>query len=305
MTALSGLALLMEGSTADKGRHARSIRRAADWLMHECHNRSGLITKEHDPSETGRYTFGHGYAALFLACVYETAEDKALRHRLQGALNRAVQFTASAQSTRGGWFYTAAKDANDQDEGATTLVQIQGLRAAHSAGIPVDGMMWQKALQYLQNSTTVRGGVVYSLSSGGVAAGTERPALTAGAIAAAFSPDEYSSNLAKKWIAYCRTAIPLPRFGRFGHDEFTHFYFAQAVYGLGDNGYAKLFPKSAASDRLTWTSYRTGVFDHLLKTQDKDGSWRAGAMNIGPVYSTALNLVILQLDKNVLPVFEK
>ena len=30
--------------------------------------------------------------------------------------------------------------------------------------------------------------------------------------------------------------------GRFGHDEYTHYYFAQAMYVLGDDGWEKLFP---------------------------------------------------------------
>src|SRR6478752_3766916 len=33
MTALAGMALLMEGSTVSQGRYAENIRRAADWLM--------------------------------------------------------------------------------------------------------------------------------------------------------------------------------------------------------------------------------------------------------------------------------
>src|SRR5262249_35002094 len=108
MTALAGLALLMDGSTASTGPHAKSIRRAADWVMHECRNPNGLISKLDDLGEAGRYTFGHGYAILFLASLYENEQDRALRHELQGVLNRAVQFTASAQTTRGGWGYISA-----------------------------------------------------------------------------------------------------------------------------------------------------------------------------------------------------
>src|SRR5262245_29971054 len=46
MTALAGMALLMEGSTVREGKYAKNIRRAADWLMERSQkggNRNGLI----------------------------------------------------------------------------------------------------------------------------------------------------------------------------------------------------------------------------------------------------------------------
>ena len=50
----------------------------------------------------------------------------------------------------------------------------------------------------------------------------------------AFSAGEYKSDLCKKWLKYCQTAIPLNQGGvRIGHDEYTHYYYAQALYILG------------------------------------------------------------------------
>src|SRR5262245_19250105 len=45
MTALAGIALLMEGSTMREGKYAENIRRAVDWLMETERTRSnGLIS---------------------------------------------------------------------------------------------------------------------------------------------------------------------------------------------------------------------------------------------------------------------
>src|SRR4029077_7004399 len=58
MTALGGLAMLMEGSTIKEGKYSKHIRRAADWLMERSMrgaNRDGLIGNPDHPSETGRY----------------------------------------------------------------------------------------------------------------------------------------------------------------------------------------------------------------------------------------------------------
>ena len=50
---------------------------------------------------------------------------------------RAVKYTINAQSSRGGWYYTSKADGHDHDEGSVTITQVQALRAARNAGIPV------------------------------------------------------------------------------------------------------------------------------------------------------------------------
>jgi hypothetical protein len=82
-----------------------------------------------------------------------------------------------------------------------------------------------------------------------------------------------------------------------------HYYYAQALYILGEEGYKKLFPDAKESELLTWTKYRKSMFDHLIRTQNADGSWSGGY--IGPVFSTATHLTILQLDNGTLPIYQK
>src|SRR5438552_18007333 len=69
MTALAGMALLMEGSTIREGKYAPNIRRCADWLMERSmrgNNRDGLVGNPDHPSEAGRYRYGHGLGTLVL-----------------------------------------------------------------------------------------------------------------------------------------------------------------------------------------------------------------------------------------------
>src|SRR5579884_4049452 len=56
MTALSGMALLMEGSTIREGKYADRIRRAVDWLMVRSQP-NGLIGNPNHPGEAGRYMY--------------------------------------------------------------------------------------------------------------------------------------------------------------------------------------------------------------------------------------------------------
>jgi hypothetical protein len=303
MTALSGIAFLMEGSTLRTGKYAENVRRTTDWLM-SVSQRNGVISPLNN---MGRgYMHDHGYALLFLACVYGEEDDVNTRRKLEGILTRAVDFTGKAQSSRGGWTYTSCAEGGDGDEGSVTVTQLQALRAAKNAGIVVPKSIMDKAMKYLENSTTPDGGVVYSLGMGR-AQGGGRPALTAAAIACGFSAGQYDSALVKKWFQFCKTNIPIASATRFGHDEYTNYYYAQAMYMLGDNGYAKMFPQSRESERLTWSKYRKAMFDSLTKQQSSDGSWSGSGSwgHIGPVYASSMALTIMQLDKGTLPIFQR
>src|SRR5207248_1842583 len=277
------------------------IRLATDWLMSRAVP-SGQIGNPMIPGEAGRYMYGHGFAILFLSSVYGEEEDGDRRKKLERILTKAVEFTGKAQTNRGGWGYVSAADGGDFDEGSVTITQLQGLRSGRNAGIVVPKSIIDKAVKYLKDSTTPRGGVIYSLAHGGAAVGGERPPLTAAAIACAFSAGEYNSELAKKWIEYCRTAIPIGR-GRIGHDEYLHYYYSQAIYILGENGYARLFPRASKEDQITWSKYKAAMFDHLVATQQRDGSWSGGY--IGPVFTTAVYLTILQLENGNLPIYQR
>jgi hypothetical protein len=249
--------------------------------------------------------YGHGFGLLFLASVYGDEEDRERREKLKDILTRGVKYIANAQSTQGGWYYTSKVDGGDNDEGSVTVTQMQALRACKNAGIPVPKAVVKQGYNYLKNSTTQRGGVVYSLGRGGNGApvGGERPALTAAAIACLFSAGEYKDELIKKWFKYCKSAIPVGQAARMGHDEYTQFYFAQSVYFLGDDGWEKLFGNTPAAERLTWSAYRADMFEHLLRTQGADGTFGNGG--VGTVYSTSIYCIILQLDLGTLPIFQR
>jgi hypothetical protein len=307
MTGLSGMALLMEGSTINDGKYAHHVRKAVDWLMDRC-QRNGLLGNT-TVGERERYMYGHGFGLLFLASVYGEEEDLDRRKRLEDVLVRAVQFSGKAQTSRGGWGYLANgcnSEGDGIDEGSVTITQVQALRAARNAGITVPTSIIDRAIEYLKKSTMASGGVIYSLGMGRY---DQRPALTAAAIACGFSAGEYKSPLVKQWLGYCQNSIPplSATGGRIGHDEYTHYYYAQVLYMLGDDGYGKIFPGVPPEKRLTWSKYRKSTFDYLVSIQGADGSWNSSGRwgYIGPVYATAMSLCILQLDNGTLPIYQR
>jgi hypothetical protein len=307
MTALGGMAFLCEGSTIREGKYRDNIRRAANWLMDRCQP-NGLIGVATSQAEGGRYMYGHGFGSLFLACIVGEEENVRRREKLVQILERAAKYTRDAQTNRGGWGYVSAKDGSNFDEGSVTITQVQALRAIRNAGVIVPGEAIKDAIKYLRDSTNEQGGVMYSLAFGG-GRGEGRPALTAAAIACGFNAGEYQGDLVKKWLKNCQLTLAIPGDGRrMGHDEYTHYYYAQVVYVLGDDRFKKMFPDAKSDELLTWSKYRKSVFEEFKKTQAADGSWSHDswtARMVGPVYVTACYLTVLQLDKGALPIYQR
>ncbi len=282
MTALAGTALLAEGSTTTQGKYAKNIRMAVDYLISRSRS-NGLIG---DPTRDDRYTYGHGYSMLFLSQVLGEEEDESRRRDLIDVLTRAVIFTGQAQTAAGGWGYVSAKDGNDFDEGSTTITQVQGLRGCRNAGIAVPKEIIDRAINYIQECTLPDGAVQYSSKGGG-----GRPAITAAAIACLFNAGEYDSEYVPKLEAYCRRNLSDISNQGFGHWHYAHYYYAQVLYREGGQ---------------PWEEYRDKIFARLAGEATESGKfvfWNQGY--IGPIYTTAINLTILQLENGALPIYQR
>ena len=281
MTALAGLALLCSGSTTTQGPYAKSIRRAVDYLTSKS-RKNGLIG---NPMRDSRYTYGHGFSMLFLSQVLGEEEDLERRVELIELLRRAVQFSGQAQTTSGGWGYVSARDGSNFDEGSTTITQVQGLRGCRNAGIPVSADVIERAKQYIYRCKNPDGGISYSSRN----RGTSRPAITAAALAALFNAGAYENKHVPEMLKYCkRNLYQIADSARsFGHWHYTHLYYSQVVY------------RQAGSE---WQVFRDKLYKRIVSEQSREGDWQG---NIGPIYVSAINLIILQLDKAYLPIFQR
>ena len=280
MTALAGIAMLCEGSTTTQGKYARNISKAVQYLTsHSRHN--GLIG---DPATMDdRYTYGHGFSMLFLSQVLGEEEDVERREQLVEVLTRAVHFTGDAQTPTGGWGYVSAKDSGGFDEGSTTITQVQGLRGCRNAGIAVPKEIIKKAINYIHGATGPDGGVQYNQTTPG-----GRPPITAAAIACLFNAGDYDNKYVPRLLAYCHRELDAIDKNVSGHWHYSHYYYSQVLYREGGK---------------TWETYRNKVYAHLMKEVNRDGYWDQGIM--GPVYTTAMNLTILQLERGVLPIYQR
>jgi hypothetical protein len=307
MTSIAGLAMLMEGSTLREGRFRHQIRKAADFVMSQAKPYGLLGNPVSVSGQDGRYMYEHGFGLLFLSCLVGEEDTLRRRRELVPILERASKYSYEAQQKTGGWGYVTARDQPDFDEGSVTITQMQAMRAARNAGIVVPGDCIKNAVKYLNDSTGQDGGVCYQLRMNYGGRGSGLPALTAAGVCCGFSSGDYNSPLVKKWLTFCKNRIPEPD-RRTNHDEYLHYYFAQCVYVLGEDRWAKLFPESRESERITWTRYRKALFGRIMDAQSSDGSWSSGnwtASTVGPIYVTAVHLSIMQLDKGALPIYQR
>jgi hypothetical protein len=298
-TGVAGLALLMEGSSAVKGKYAENIRQAAVWMAQNCQEGTddGRLGTNARQAPFG-YMTGQSYAVLFLASALsreEKSETKSFEARLArarqqemaGVLKRAVGFIVKAQTKSGGWGMTSPGAGQVYDNAGSTLEQILALRAAQQAGIDVPNETMQKAYAYLKEMTSPGGGIRFSSAR----AGGERPGLTIAAFASTYGSDEIGADLLKKWLRFNESTITLQS------PTQDLFHLAVAVHGLGDVGYAKLF--GTTQPTLVWSKLRR----MLLNRFRSEGGAIYREWNPNPVFGTAINLIVLQLDNDYLPVF--
>jgi hypothetical protein len=177
----------------------------------------------------------------------------------------------------------SARDGQGFDEGSTTITQVQGLRGCRNAGIPVPKEIIDKAIGYIKQCTLPDGGVQYSSKGGGA-----RPAITAAAIACLFNAGDYDDKFVPKLMDYSKKNLANISNQGFGHWHYAHYYYSQVMYReAGQN----------------WEKYRDEVYSRIANEASPDGSWIQGY--IGPIYTTAVNLTILQLENANLPIYQR
>jgi hypothetical protein len=279
MAGLAGMAFLAHGDSPTRGRHAKAVKGAVEFLV-RCATETGLIT---GPSQdNGSPMHGHGFALLFLASAYGTITKESLRKSVQVAVRKAVTLTSQGQSAQGGWTYIPGAG----DEGSVTVTQVQALRAAHNAGFLVPRAVIEEAVKYLEKCRTPEGGIRYSLLSGG---GPRLP-ISAAAVATLYNAGQFDSEIATDCLKYVwdqfRASEGWDKGS--GHAFYTHLYAAQGFYMAGDQYWDKYFPPTR---------------DQLLSMQGPDGSWHGDG--IGEVYGTAIATIILQLPFKFAPVFQR
>ena len=114
---------------------------------------------------------------------------------------------------------------------------------------------------------------------------------TAAGVAALFYAGIYEDNAIDRGIDYLNRNIG-PESGNMSsvrsHFYYGHYYATQAMFIAG-------------GERWTW--WWPSIRSVLLKYQSPDGGWQDN--QTGRAYATAMSLIILQMPKRYLPIFQK
>ncbi len=284
VTALSALSILGMGHTPHRGPYQETLTKAVDLLLSAQREKDGLIAI---PGEQ-RSMYGHGFSTLFLSQVFGMSGGMTPNSRIKNALQNAVDLIVKSQNDKGGWYY---EPFSFDDEGTITIVQIQALRGCRDVGIVVPKETIEKALDYVKKSQYENGGIAYGVGPSGNAT----PALTSAGMAVLFNAGEYDvTEVHAKGFRYLDeqfkeflTGSEKKEVGG-GHFLYTHFYASQ-VYKLRGGFYREDYFR---------------VIEKVLEEQMKGtGGERFWDIEEGPFYSTAMALLILEMELEYLPIF--
>jgi hypothetical protein len=270
ITALACLAFVSDGHVPGRGRYAGVVDSGLKFVLDSCSPQSGLIAAETSYGPM----YGHGFATLFLAEMYGMSHRPDLREKLQ----KAIALIVRTQNNQGGWRYHPVRADADL---SVTICEVMALRSARNAGIAVPKSTIDRAIKYVQDSQNPGGGFRYMLDSSG-----SMFARSAAGVAALHYAGMYDTPAIRRGLAYLEQYVPGKTEDQ-THYFYGHYYAAQAMYQAGGDH---------------WKQWWPAIRDDLLAKQSPEGHWRGQA---GTEYGTAMALIILQVPKQALPIFQR
>lgn len=280
ISALACLALMSDGHLPGRGAYGGVVEKGVDFILNNV-TETGLIAADtsHGPM------YGHGFATLLLGEVYGMTAggpNTAQSARMYEALVKATRLIVQTQNEEGGWRYNPVpRDADI----SVTICQIMALRSARNAGLDIPKETIDRAVQYVRSCQNDDGGFRYQLMGGGSA----WPRSAAG-VASLYYAGIYKDDALERGLSYLNTrAMPGRGFGVGSHYFYGHYYAVQAMYLAGGE---------------YWATWWPAIREELISTQNEaDGSWPDGYA--GDAYGTAMALIILQMPKRYLPIFQR
>ncbi len=293
VTSLCTLALLgmgeIPGRTPKGSRIELALRYLLDNQIRDGGPKDGYFS---DPADRYSKMHGHGFATLALTQALGQIPGGGSRlvssAELRSSIRAAIRLIQRSQDKSGGWTYEPIPVGH---EGSITICMVQALRAAHNIGFAVDDQVVHRAIRYVEQSQKPDGSFRYQLGSD-----RSSVALTAAALATLDAGGGYDSPSLAKGLAYL--CAPRPSFlrpGRIPEGE-GRFPFYERLYV----GEALFFHKNL--DRFSrW--YESLVVDLSATRDSQRGSWHSP--RYGEAYATAMNLLVLVLPFQYLPIHQR
>lgn len=270
ITAFALMAFMAQGHLPQQGLYGPEVAKGSRFLITSMREDGYLV------GTRGGNMYCHGMATLALAELWGMTGD----NELKPVLKKAVGLIVASQNPEGGWRYEPRPTGADI---SVTIMQVMALRAAKNSGLHVPDTTLAKAVDYIERCyEPSTGGFRYMPRSGGP--GFARTA--AGACVLQLT-GRYTAKQIPKAIEYLKN-----NFDSRQHYWYGHYYAAHAMHQVGGKD---------------WEAWYSRLRATLLPLQSPDGSWikPLGADGAGPIYQTAIGVIVLSVPGNYLPIFQR
>lgn len=267
--AFAGLAFMAAGHVPGRGEYGDVTDRIVNAIA-SCAAPSGLIVREGAMSHGPMYE--HAMATVLLAEAYGMTRNPGLRDKLE----RAVDLIASTQNREGGWRYQPQPADADL---SVTVMQILALRACNAVGLHVPREVIDAAMRYVRACVVPTGGFAYQPGL------SVRYGTTAAGVFSLLANGEYDAPEVLAGLRFLEEQ-------RISPDD-PHY-----SYGI----YYAAMSMAQASDETLWDRWFAPVRQQLIQHQAADGHWEG---EVGPVYGTAMALLVLAVPYRYLPIYQR
>jgi hypothetical protein len=262
------MAMLAHGEVPDDSKYGRVLKNAIDYIV-TTQESNGLLGG-HDG---GSPMYSHGFATLALAEVYGMSDNP----RVGPALKKAVGLIVSTQNRLGGWRYTVgATDADTTVSGA----QMLALRAAANAGIEVPEDTIRRGVAFYKSMFCPGGGFGYTDP-----VGPSRARSGIGLLILSLS-GQYRSPETKATADFLAAGGARDT----GYFMYSCYYCSQAMFQAGGR---------------YWREWNDMMTPLLIRTQKADGTWDDTNDSGGVIAGTAMALLAIEINYNLLPIYQR
>ena len=293
VTGLAGLAFLANGHLPGEGRHGDLVEKAMEYVQ-------SSMTSDGYAGSIGDSMYVHSICTLFalsyLGMHEDARKDEALAEWCRKALNVIIgaQKVAKANAEKGGWRYSPHTHESDL---SVTSWQMLCLHAARQCGYSIDDSVVNFAMGYLNSGFATlgdgKGGFTYRPGQSTVPEyGVTGTCVLVKSIFEEQVDDKMSESLA--YLKSFKTGWGGSQYR--GYFFISSWYLMQGFFQMGGPD----FDEFASKTRKV-----------LIKQQKGDGHWpypsgsSAKRQGVGPVYPTAMAILILSLDGQYLPIFQR
>lgn len=292
-TSFAGLAFLANGYLPGRGEYGEVISGALSYV-------EGQMTPEGYLGSQANTMYVHGIATLFGLSCLGMLENPEHERELAQWCRRSLDLIVKAQKVRkedveqGGWRYSPYSVDSDL---SVSSWQLAALYSARQSGFEVRDRVFEDALSYLANgfirNEQDEGGYTYRP---GVSTEPE-PGITGTTLFVKSILEGERDERAREALKFLRQFTPSWGGEQYkGYFYCDSFYMSQGMFQVGGEAWAEFAP---AMKRV------------LVKNQQGDGHWgfppdnRMQSRLAGEAYSTAMAVLVLSLEKQYLPMYQK